>query len=289
MSPRSRSLRRAAWWGNSHAPTGTVRGCVSLGKIATLRTCSNYGQTKTPTRSRLSTLISVLAGALVLACGQGQPNTPQQPSTSATAPTGVWPRDHRPAPPRSWLPPRNQPPRVASPSSAAAAASPQAAAVTPGRWTFDSDAVGSVPTGAQVFSGQWAVRAEPDAPSPPNALCQTGQADFQRRPGRSADDGPHDGDEVQAGLRSRGSGRRTDLPRPGQRQLLHRTCQCGGLVAHSRHGLECAHLPLDSSVRLRDDYIRYDALLVNVETTAPRMNNVHRQSSLPPTACRGGA
>ena len=25
---------------------------------------------------------------------------------------------------------------------------------------------------------QWAVRAESDAPSPPNALCQTGQADF---------------------------------------------------------------------------------------------------------------
>lgn len=29
-----------------------------------------------------------------------------------------------------------------------------------------------------MFSGQWAVRAEPDAPSPPNALCQTGQADY---------------------------------------------------------------------------------------------------------------
>jgi hypothetical protein len=35
-----------------------------------------------------------------------------------------------------------------------------------------------LPAGAQVFSGQWAVRAEPDAPSPPNALCQTGQADY---------------------------------------------------------------------------------------------------------------
>ena len=35
-----------------------------------------------------------------------------------------------------------------------------------------------MPTGAQVFSGQWAVRAESDAPSPPNALCQTGEADF---------------------------------------------------------------------------------------------------------------
>jgi 3-keto-disaccharide hydrolase len=35
-----------------------------------------------------------------------------------------------------------------------------------------------VPSGAQVFSGQWAIRAESDAPSPPNALCQNGQADF---------------------------------------------------------------------------------------------------------------
>lgn len=48
----------------------------------------------------------------------------------------------------------------------------------PLRWTFDSDAVGSVPRGAVVFSGTWIVRAEADAPSPPNALCQTGVAEF---------------------------------------------------------------------------------------------------------------
>jgi hypothetical protein len=57
------------------------------------------------------------------------------------------------------------------------AASPSAGAST-GKWNFDADPVGSLPAGAQSFSGQWAVRAEPDAPSPPNALCQTGQADY---------------------------------------------------------------------------------------------------------------
>ena len=35
-----------------------------------------------------------------------------------------------------------------------------------------------MPSAAQVFSGQWASRAESDRPSPPYALCQTGQADF---------------------------------------------------------------------------------------------------------------
>ncbi len=48
----------------------------------------------------------------------------------------------------------------------------------PLRWTFDSDPVGGLPRGAVVFSGAWIVRAEADAPSPPNALCQTGVAEF---------------------------------------------------------------------------------------------------------------
>jgi hypothetical protein len=43
---------------------------------------------------------------------------------------------------------------------------------------FESDQVGSLPAGTQAFSGNWAVRVEADAPSAPNALCQTGQADF---------------------------------------------------------------------------------------------------------------
>jgi len=58
-----------------------------------------------------------------------------------------------------------------------AVASPSAGASTR-KWNFDADPVGSLPAGAQSFSGQWAVRVEPDAPSPPNALCQTGQAEY---------------------------------------------------------------------------------------------------------------
>lgn len=45
-------------------------------------------------------------------------------------------------------------------------------------WSFDADGVGSAPAGAEVFGGSWSVRAEADAPSPPNALCQTGNAEF---------------------------------------------------------------------------------------------------------------
>lgn len=46
------------------------------------------------------------------------------------------------------------------------------------QWTFDKEAVGKPPAGAEVFSGNWLVRAEPDAPTPPNVLCQTGYADY---------------------------------------------------------------------------------------------------------------
>ncbi len=41
-------------------------------------------------------------------------------------------------------------------------------------WTFDADRVGDEPQGAEALSGTWTVRAEPDAPTQPNALCQTG-------------------------------------------------------------------------------------------------------------------
>ena len=45
-------------------------------------------------------------------------------------------------------------------------------------WSFDADPVGGLPDGAEVFDGTWAVQAQTDAPSPPNALCQTGTAEF---------------------------------------------------------------------------------------------------------------
>lgn len=56
-------------------------------------------------------------------------------------------------------------------------ASPPSSAA-PLSWSFDGDAAGATPAGSEVFSGRWAVRAEPDAPSKPNALCQTGNAEF---------------------------------------------------------------------------------------------------------------
>ncbi len=46
------------------------------------------------------------------------------------------------------------------------------------RFTFDFDPIGGLPKGAGVFSGNWAIRVEPDAPTQPNALCQTGTATF---------------------------------------------------------------------------------------------------------------
>lgn len=47
-----------------------------------------------------------------------------------------------------------------------------------GSWNFDGDAAGGVPAGAELFSGNWLVRAEADAPSKPNALCQVGDSEF---------------------------------------------------------------------------------------------------------------
>jgi hypothetical protein len=50
------------------------------------------------------------------------------------------------------------------------------------RWSFDDIAEGALPDGAEVLSqsrfGGWAVRGESDAPCPPNALCQTGMAEY---------------------------------------------------------------------------------------------------------------
>ena len=52
---------------------------------------------------------------------------------------------------------------------------------TPGAvrtWNFDQETAGSPPSDSAVFSGVWVVRGETAAPSPPNALCQTGRATF---------------------------------------------------------------------------------------------------------------
>jgi hypothetical protein len=45
-------------------------------------------------------------------------------------------------------------------------------------WNFDEGSPGNPPKGAEVFSGTWEVRPESDAPTEPNALCQTGEAEF---------------------------------------------------------------------------------------------------------------
>lgn len=46
------------------------------------------------------------------------------------------------------------------------------------QWTFDKEQTGKLPAGATVFTGKWEIRAESDAPSSPNALCQTGTANY---------------------------------------------------------------------------------------------------------------
>lgn len=45
-------------------------------------------------------------------------------------------------------------------------------------FTFDQDPVGKLPDAYRAFTGSWQVREEPGTPSPPNALCQTGKAEF---------------------------------------------------------------------------------------------------------------
>jgi len=46
------------------------------------------------------------------------------------------------------------------------------------QWTFDKEPAGKLPVGATVFAGNWVIRTESDAPSSPNALCQTGYAEY---------------------------------------------------------------------------------------------------------------
>ena len=107
---------------------------------------------------RLGLVMCLLFAA---ACtGQNQPSGARQSTATSSASTA------------------SQSPSPAAVSKQAATAPSQSAAAATRKWNFDADPAGGVPTGAQIFSGKWAVRAESDAPSPPNALCQTGQADF---------------------------------------------------------------------------------------------------------------
>ncbi len=53
-----------------------------------------------------------------------------------------------------------------------------APSVAAASWSFDQEAAGKPPAGSEVFAGEWVVRAETDAPSKPNALCQTGRGEF---------------------------------------------------------------------------------------------------------------
>jgi len=55
---------------------------------------------------------------------------------------------------------------------------PPAAFSTEETRNFDEDPSGGPPPGSEVFSGIWEVRPESDAPTEPNALCQTGETEF---------------------------------------------------------------------------------------------------------------
>lgn len=118
--------------------------------------------------------IALVAGLMATAVGActapTSPSAATQPPTPATAAS-------QPSPAASPASAGSTVAAKPASPSASPSASPQPAAA-PGRWNVDTDTAGSTPAGAQVFSGQWGVRAEADAPSPPNALCQTGQADF---------------------------------------------------------------------------------------------------------------
>lgn len=56
-------------------------------------------------------------------------------------------------------------------------ATPQSGPGVERLWTFDEQPSGGLPDDAQVFSGMWEIRPEPGAPTEPNALCQTGEAE----------------------------------------------------------------------------------------------------------------
>jgi len=122
--------------------------------------------------------IAVVALLGVIACSA--PAQPTSPPTQAATKPALTPA----AAPTAAVTSSVAASPVATGGSPSPAGKPAATAPSPspaaarGRWTFDNDPVGGLPNGSQSFSGQWAVRAEADAPSQPNALCQTGTAEF---------------------------------------------------------------------------------------------------------------
>jgi len=111
----------------------------------------------------------------VVACGSATtaPAITTAPTTSVTtsAPATSTPRPSVAAtPPAAFSP---------TPNVVTAAPAPTTTSQNPTlAFNFERDAVDGLPSGAIVFSGTWAVRAENDAPSPPNALCQMGTATY---------------------------------------------------------------------------------------------------------------
>jgi hypothetical protein len=102
-----------------------------------------------------------VAAVLLLAACASSAGT----GTSSGTPAGP----ATPTPPSTSVASRTTP--ATQPTSAGSRAQPL-------KWNFDADPVGQLPQGAVAFSGTWAVRAESGTPSPPNALCQTGSAEF---------------------------------------------------------------------------------------------------------------
>ncbi len=119
-------------------------------------------------------LLALLLNAV--ACGTSPPASPTPTAAAAvtTAPTPAAPTPTAPAAATTASTPAPTPLALAT-ATVAPTANPQP---TSTEFNFDKDAVGALPQGAVTFSGVWAVRAEGDAPSPPNALCQTGTATF---------------------------------------------------------------------------------------------------------------
>ena len=125
-------------------------------------------------------LLSIPLLLIVTACGDTLTATPAPPTQSPTL-ANIATATPQSAPSPSVA---ASPTAIRAATNVAPSAAPTPAPATPTlqtttrQWNFDNDTVGALPSGMVVFSGAWAVRAEADAPSAPNALCQTGNTTF---------------------------------------------------------------------------------------------------------------